>query len=333
MAEKVYIFKNKEELLEDEFIGKKVLVAGGAGLIGRQLVNLLLTSGAHVFVSDIRTPDVNFLKKVSFKKYDLTEYQNCLDVCCGMDYVFNLLCVKASPKIMKEKPASYFVPQILFNTNLLRAAYKCKVKKYLYTSSLGVYHPNELLIEDDVWKTQPSENDRFAGWAKRMGELQAEAYKIQYGWQDISIARPANTYGPYDDFHSDAAMVVPSMIKKVLTCDRQIVVWGDGSNIRDFIHSRDVARGLMVLMHKSPGPEYPVNLGSGVGHSVNELIEIITKNANKEIEIIYDPKINTGDQRRVMDQTRARSIGFEPLISLDEGIRELIEWYVENEKS
>ena len=99
------------------FKNKKVLVAGGVGLIGRQLVELLLSEGADVFVSDLRTPDSEFLNKVKFKKLDLTSYSNCLSVCEGMDYVFNLLCIKGSPKAMKERPASHFVPMILFNSN------------------------------------------------------------------------------------------------------------------------------------------------------------------------------------------------------------------------
>ena len=106
-----------------------------------------------------------------------------------------------------QKPASFFVPTITFNTNMMEAARRCKVKKYLYTSTIGVYAPAEVFYEDDVWKTFPSPNDRFAGWAKRMGELQAEAYAIEYGWKDIAIVRPANVYGPFDNFDPTNAMV------------------------------------------------------------------------------------------------------------------------------
>ena len=78
----------------------------------------------------------------------------------------------------------------------------------------GVYEPAEIFVEDTVWTTFPSPNDRFAGWAKRMCELQAEAYKIEYGWNKISIVRPANVYGPYDNFDPNSAMVIPSLIYK-----------------------------------------------------------------------------------------------------------------------
>lgn len=313
------------------FEEKNVLVAGGSGLIGRQLINLLLLEKANVFVADKRKPGDGFSEKVTFNEVDLTDYNNCLSVCANMDYVFNLMCVKGSPKAMKERPVDHFDTMLLFNTNLLRAAHKSNVKRYLYTSSIAVYHPTDIFYEDDVWSTFPSENDKFAGWVKRMGELQTQAYKIQYDWNNISIVRPANTYGPYDDFNSDGAMVIPSLIKKVVANKDKLIVWGDGSNIRDFIHCKDVARGMMMVMKESPGPLFPVNLGSGVGYSIKELVNIILKNINEKPEIIWDTNKITGDKKRVLDTNRAESLGFKPEIGLEKGIGDLVSWYIENE--
>ena len=311
------------------FKDKKVLVAGGSGLIGIQLVDLLIQHGAKVHVVDLRKPygKLDFPQAVIFKKMDLTDYKNCISVCKDIDYVFNLMCIKGSPKAMKEKPASHLVPMIRFNTNLMEAARECNVKRYLYTSSVGVYHPTEVLVEDDVWKTFPSENDWYAGWAKRIGELQAQAYEIEYGWDSISIVRPTNTYGPYDYFDSDRATVVPSLIKKILSGDSSIVVWGDGSNVRDFMYSRDVAKGMMLVMEKSPGPKYPVNLGSGKRYSIKDLINIILDNVDKKPEIVWDTSKITGDNVRVMNIDRAKSLGFKQTISLEEGVRRTINWY------
>jgi GDP-L-fucose synthase len=309
------------------FKNKNVLVAGGSGLIGRQLVLLLQELGAKVTVADLKTFDIS---NVKFLNINLMNYENCLESCHGIDYVFNLLCAKGSPKVMKEKPASHFDPMLLFNTNLMRAARECGVEKYLYASTLGVYAPSKVSHEDDVWKTHPSKNDRFAGWAKRMGELQAEAYQIEYGWDDISIVRPANTYGPYDDFESDGAMVVPSLIKKALSGVSPLVVWGDGTNIRDFIHSTDVARGMIVTMQSSPGPFYPINIGSGTGHSIKELVEVILSNIDDPPDVLWDETKITGDKMRVLDTERAKSMGFVPSISLEDGIRDLVKWYKEH---
>ena len=107
-----------------------------------------------------------------------------------------------------KKPASFLVPTVTFTFNMMEAARRCGVKRFLLTSSIGVYAKSKIFNEDSVWKTFPSENDKFAGWAKRLCELQAEAYKIQYGWDAISIIRPANVYGPYDNFDTKNAMVI-----------------------------------------------------------------------------------------------------------------------------
>ena len=300
---------------------KNVLVAGGNGLIGKQLVKLLKEKGANVKVVD----------KNLDPQMDLTNYDRCLDACHDMDYVFNLLCIKGSPKAMKERPASHLVPMLRFNTNLMEAARECKVSKYLYTSSVAVYEPKEMFSEDDVWVTFPSPNDRFAGWAKRIGELQAESYEIEYGWKGISIVRPGNTYGPHDDFDSDGAMVVPSLIKKILSGNEGITLWGDGSNIRDFTHCRDIANGMVLVMEKSPGATSPVNLGSGAGFSIKELVEVILKNVDKKPKITWDTEKPSGDKIRVLDVRLAKSLGYVPNISLEEGIKETIDWY-RNEK-
>jgi GDP-L-fucose synthase len=212
-----------------------------------------------------------------------------------------------------------------FNTNMMEAAMQAGVKWYLYTSSVGVYHPAPLLKEDDVWKTFPSPNDRFAGWAKRMGELQAEAYGIQYGKKNISIVRPANVYGKYDNFNPANAMVVPSLIRKGDEND-VLVVWGDGSPVRDFIHAKDVALGMIHAVENEITE--PLNLGSGTGVKIGRIAEIVSAAFRKPIKWLVDKP--TGDAQRIFDMTRATEAGFTPTISIEEGIHDTIDWFLEN---
>ena len=306
------------------FKNQKVLVTGGSGMIGRELVSLLLEKGANVYVADLKQPE-ELKDKVTFVKVDLREYSSCLQICEGMDYVFNLVGIKCSPRVCIEEPAKIMCPMMQFNTNMLEAAMHHNVKWYLYTSTVGVYQPAEVLREDDVWSTQPSKNDWFGGWAKRMGELQCQAYQKQYGEGKCSIVRPANVYGSHDNFDLDSAMVIPSLIRKAFSND-VLQVWGDGSSIRDFIHARDVARGMIFAVENKITE--PLNLGSGDEISIKRIAEAVAQEANVKIE--WDTSKPTGDHRRVFDMERAKSHGFQPQISIEEGVKETIDWYLKN---
>ena len=311
------------------YAGEKVLVTGGTGLIGRPLVEMLVEGGAKVMVVSLDDPS-RVPKGVKFVRADLRNFESCMDVCKGQKIVFHLAGIKGSPAMTAKHPASFFVPTITFNTNMMEAARRCKVERFLYTSTVGVYAPAEVFYERDVWKTFPSENDRFAGWAKRMGELQAESYKIEYGWDKISIVRPANVYGPFDNFDPQTAMVIPSLIKRAMDGENPLVVWGDGSPIRDFIYSEDVARGMMLAVEK--GVNLPVNLGSGKGVTIREVAETIAKLVpNGPLKIVWDKTKPKGDAKRLMDMRRAKKLlGFEPTVSLKQGIKETIQWYLKN---
>lgn len=307
---------------------KKILVTGGTGLIGRPLVDLLVKVGANVTIASLDEPS-RAPQGVKFKKIDLREFSSCMEVCKDQEIVFQLAGVKGSPAMTAKKPASFLVPTVTFSFNMMEAARRCSVERFLFTSSVGVYSPAEVFYEDDVWKTFPSPNDRFAGWAKRLCELQAESYKIEHGWDKISIVRPANVYGPFDNFDPENAMVIPSLINRALGGERPLTVWGDGSPIRDFIHAKDVARGMMLAVEK--GINEPINLGSGSGITIRQVAETIAKNVpNGPVPITWDTTKPAGDKKRLMDMTRAASYGFKCEVSLEEGIKETIEWYLGN---
>lgn len=309
------------------FKNKNVLVTGGTGMIGIPLVEMLIEQGANVRI--ISLDDASRAHpKAEFRRVDLFYFDACEDACKDMDYVFHIAGIKGSPAMTSKRPASFFVPILLMNTNMMEAARRSGADGYLYTSTIGIYSPSEIFYEDDAWKNSPSENDKFAGWAKRMGELQAEAYKIEYRWQNIAIVRPANVYGPYDNFDSENAMVIPSIIKRALDGENPLVVWGDGSAVRDFIYSNDVAAGMLLAMER---PDVsPVNLGSGTGICIKEIVNIITANMDHKPQVVWDITKPTGDKKRLMDISRAKSIGFKPSISIEEGIVQTMRWYQKN---
>ena len=294
-----------------DFKNKNILVTGGKGMIGRSLVDILQTkSPNNILVADL--PD-----------HDLRDRNVCKEICDGQDIIFHLAGIKGSPQRCMESPASFSVPMIQFNANMVEAAFNADVDWFLYTSSVGVYHPAEVFEEDDVWKTFPSENDWFAGWAKRIGEMNVEAYVKQNNWNKCSIVRPANVYGPNDNF-GKWSMVVPSLIKKAMEND-VLEVWGDGSPIRDLIYTDDVAKGMIHMVENQVTE--PVNLGSGDGVTIKEVADIIASYFQLDIE--WDETKPMGDSKRLMSTERAESFGFTPQTSLENGIVKTIQWYKE----
>lgn len=267
------------------FKNKKILVAGGTGLIGIPLVELLLEEGADVTVVSLDDPS-RAHPEAKFIRADLRYFDKCLKVCTGMDYVFNLLCAKGSPALTVKTPASLFVPNLMFSIALAEAAREQGVSGYLFTSSVAVYPKAKVFKEGGVWKGWPSVNDRPAGWAKRMGELQIKFYRSEYGLKHFVTVRPPNVYGPYDNFQSQTAMVVPALIRDVLSGVNPLVISGNGSQKRDFIHARDVAKGMIIVLKKDA--KHPINLGSGKAVSIRELIEIIVNNSKHKPEVVYD---------------------------------------------
>ena len=310
------------------FKNKRVLVTGGTGLIGMPLSQMLLDLKANLTVVSLDLKP-SLSGKFKFIRKDLRNFTNCLEVCKNKDFVFHLAGVKGSPLMTMKKPASFLVPTVTFSFNMMEAARRNKVKRFLLTSSIGVYAKAKKFNEDDVWKTFPSSNDRFAGWAKRLCELQSDAYRIQYGWDAISIIRPANVYGPFDNFDSKNAMVIPSLIKKIFKSKKKLDVWGDGSPIRDFIYSEDVARAMLFAVYKKIN--YPINVGSGKGVSIKQVVSSIVKASNKNnLKINWQIDKPSGDKIRLMNVEKLKKIGFKNTTSLDEGIKKTVQWFFEN---
>ena len=301
----------------------KILITGASGMVGKHLVDMCLDKGYYVRGTDIRYDnryDI-YAKDFEFYQADLRDFDDCRNVVAGMDVVFQVAGVKGSPKRAAEQPNDYFTPMLQMNTNMAEAARLQGVDWYVYTSTVGVYQPAKVFKEDDVWKTYPSENDKYAGWVKRLGELQLDCFETHYGLKNYSIVRPANIYGEYDEFGEEST-VIASLVKKGCN-DKLLSVWGDGTPIRDFIHAEDVARG--ILMSYENKITEPINLGSGDGVGIKDIASIVATHYGKEIE--YDMEKPNGDNKRLMDMTRANSYGFYPQVDLETGIKRVIKYY------
>ena len=290
---------------------KSALVIGASGMVGTALMKVLGRSKTYFKIKgvDIET--------------DMTIKSNT-EIIKDYDHIYHLAGKKGSPQTARERPADY-LPMLQFDANIIEAVGKYKPEWFLYTSSIGVYPPMEVYEEDKVWHEVPSENDKIPGYIKRMGELSCYAIRATYGYENISIVRPANIYGPNDNFGKNS-MVIPALIKKGYE-DDVINVWGDGSPIRDFVYCEDVAKGMLHMVENKVN--HTVNLGSGEGVKISDIANTIGRHFDKEVK--YDKTKPNGDMKRLMSMAKANNFGFESTTTVNEGIKKTIEWYETNE--
>ncbi len=314
-----------DQILES-FADRNVLITGGTGLIGRQIVRILSDAGARVIIVSLDRVTVDPRAQHVFG--DLADFNFCKSITADMDFVFHVAGVKGSLEVTKSKPASFFVPLLMMNTNMLEACRVDKVRKMVYTSSIGAYPSAEVFVESEEPEEKPP-MDMYPGWAKRMAEMQVRAYQVQYGLNNFAVVRPCNVYGPGDNFDPENAMVISSLMCRVHRREDPVIIWGDGSAVRDFAYSEDVAAGVVLALYHGTGGRY-VNLGSGKGYTIRELVE--TLRSFVPFNYRFDSTKSPGFPRRVMDLTLARRcIGYNPRTTLLEGLKRTWDWYLENE--
>jgi len=308
------------------FTHKKILVTGGTGMIGRQVVDILAAAGARVTIVSLDRLRVN--DRAEHVYGDLTEFGFCRQITADMDYVCHVAGIGASVKSARTRIASHLVPMLQMNTNMMEACRLNRVKKVVFTSSVGAYANAEVFRESD-YQLESTPMD-FAGWAKRMTEAQLFAYKVEYGLENFAVVRPPNVYGPGDNFHPDHALVIPSLMYRIHQGQDPLIVWGDGTCERDFVYSRDVAEGvILALWHGVPHPPGFVNLGSGRVHTIRELVETLHRFIDFNYE--FDASKPTGVKRRLLDISLAREhLGYHPATSLEDGLRKTWEWFLQH---
>ena len=292
-------------------------------MIGRHVVKLLADAQAEVAVVSLDKihPD----PRAEYLYADLTNYEACKSICSQKNFVFHLAGVKASMQISTTMVASHFVPTMMMNTNVLEACRIHNVERVLYTSSIGAYEADSNYCEKELGVFDGPPLD-FAGWAKRMGELQIAAYQKQFGMRNFCVVRPSAVYGPGDNFDPATAMVVPSLLAKIKTGE-VVEVWGDGKAVRDIAFSEDIAEGIIMALIK--GTDGYVNLGSGLGITIRKLVETMQKIV--PFKFTFDPTKPSGKKEKLLDLEKARKIlSYHPRTSLEEGLAKTWEWFLQH---
>ncbi|HEY4674584.1 MAG TPA: NAD-dependent epimerase/dehydratase family protein [Candidatus Bathyarchaeia archaeon] len=310
---------------------QRILITGGNGFIGSHLARYLLLQGNFVRVVDISS---NEYMKCEFcsedLRLDLRKWENCLLATEGMDRVYNLAASMGGIGFITEVGADIMHDNILINTYMLEAARLNKVKRYFFSSSACAYPAYRQratdvkgLREEDAC---PADPDSFYGWEKLFAEKMCEAYQRDYGL-DIRVVRYHNIYGPEGTYKGGKEKSPAALCRKVAEASNpgEITIWGDGKQTRSYCYIDDCVRGTVMLMES----EYdrPMNIGSERLVTIDGLADLIIGISGKAITKKYDWGAPQGVRGRNADISLARRVlGWEPRVSLEEGLEKTYKW-------
>jgi GDP-L-fucose synthase len=301
---------------------KKILVTGGAGFLGKQVIAQLCQAGAKL--ENITIPRSH--------ECDLRVLENCQKIAQNQNIIIHLAAHVGGIGLNREKPAELFYDNLMMGAQLIHSAYQTGVEKFVCVGTICAY-PKFTPVpfkEEDIWHGYPEETNAPYGIAKKALLVQLQSYRQQYGFNGIYLL-PVNLYGPEDNFNPQSSHVIPALIHKVHEAqkrgDTTLPVWGDGSPTREFLYSTDAARGIVMATQKYNDSE-PVNLGTNYEISIKDLVELICELMEFKGEIIWETDKPNGQPRRCLDTNRAKDwFGFTAEMDFKQGLKNTIDWY------
>lgn len=307
--------------------GRRVMVTGGSGFVGHNVVRLLNAQGAEVTVPRSSQHDLT-QPGVAEQLMRNTRPQTVIHLAARVGGIGANM----------ADPANLYLVNLLLGTYVLEAALATGVEKSVLVGTICSY-PKFTPVpfkEDDLWNGYPEETNAPYGVAKKALLVHANANLDQYG-QKFCFLMPTNLYGPGDKFHPSVSHVIPALIRKFVTAkeagDPTVEVWGTGSASREFLYVDDAAHGVVLAAERYDSPE-PANLGANEETSIRDLATTIATLVGYEGELVWDNSKPDGQPRRCVDPSRAEEgFGFKASMPLEEGLRRTIEWYKANREA
>lgn len=307
---------------------KNILVTGGSGFVGTNLLERLLQSEANIFATINNSKPALEDKRITYLRGDLELKQNCVNAVKDIDYVFMCAANTSGAKIMAKTPLVHLTPNVLMNMQMLEAAYEAKVKKFLFISTNTVYPLTDFPVKEDDVTNEFYESYHIVAWMKRFTEIVCDMYstRISNPMQTI-IVRPGNLYGPHDKFDWEKSKVLPALMRRAIERQDPFEVWGDGNDLKDFLYIDDFIDALVKALWIESSS--PINIASGIPITIKEALnEILIASNYEDANVRFDASKPSMIPKRLINIDKAQQLlKFKPKVSFKEGIEKTIDWY------
>ena len=309
--------------MSDFWKNKNVSVTGGNGFLGKHLIRLLSQKNP---------------KKISIvdhKDYDLVNNNDVIRFYKDQkpNLVFHLAATVGGIGVNQRNPGKFFYDNAMMNLQVIHNAYVSNVEKIISIGTVSVYPENSPVpfLEENIWNGYPESTNAPYGIAKRIMHTHSLSYRKQYDFNSIMVIL-TNLYGPDDNFKKDTSHVIAALIRRFFEAKKnnveEVVVWGNGNSTRDFCYIEDIASGI-ISAAENYDESMPINLASGKEITIKEIAEIIKKEIGYKGKIIWDKDMPIGPNRRNISIDLAnKKINFNPKISIKEGIKKTVDWYI-----
>ena len=308
---------------------KNILVAGGAGFVGTNLIDKLVSIGANVKATLHTNNPIKKHNEVEYIYCDLTNSAETKKICQNIDYVFMCAANTSGAKVILNTPLVHLTPNILMNMNMLESAYENRVKKFLFLSSNTVYPLTDYAVKESDVNNVFYDSYHIVAWMKRFTEIVCDMYSTKISDpMDTIIVRPGNLYGPYDKFDREKSKVIPALIRRAVEKQNPFEVWGDGMDLKDFLYIDDFIEGLLLSMESLKSSD-PINIAYGSAITIKDVLkEILAATNHDDVSVKYDTSKPTMIPKRLIDISLAKKrLGWQPKINIRVGIQKTVDWY------